>query len=666
MKARETSKASKVVAIVGSMKSGKTSLLESILMIGGRLGRKGLVEKGNTVGDPSAEAKNFQMSTEVSVASLELDGQCFSFLDCPGSIEFFAETQQALMAADIAVVVCEPNQAKIQTLSPLLHFLDQRKIPHLLFVNKVSDAQENLSNFITELQQISSRPLVLRELPLQENERTIGFVDLVSEKAYKFQSESTHPSLIQIPSQYTDREKSARTGMLEALADYNDELLVQILEDAEPASDDIISNFIEDVAADKLVPVLFGDGLHDYGVAHLINVLIEDTPDISNLLLRRGLVVHPNDTQLQIFKNLFIEHVGRVSLARLLQGDLPSNQNLAGSSAQIDLIDGYERKRAEQFSIGSIVALSKSVDFHAGDLVNSSHKILANDWPESLPSLYQMAVKSKSSSDDMKLTEALHKLIDEDCGLSISFDQCFNELILLGQGPLHLDVARFRLEYRQKIQVELSPPHVPYRETIKRPAKVQGRHKKQNGGHGQFGNVCFEIKPLSRGEGIRFTESISGGVIPKNYFAAIESGIRKSLARGPNGYPIIDLSVNLYDGSYHRVDSSDYAFEAAASTAIQQAVTECEPTVLEPIHEVALSIPRESLAAAQKLIAGKRGQILGFDNKPGWKDWIILNAYIPKAEMHDLISQLRSLSQGVGFFTDRFSYLQEQQNSVNP
>jgi elongation factor G len=657
--------APRCAALVGPYLSGKTTLLESLLFATGAITRKGSVKEGNSVGDSAPEARARKMSVEVNAAATEYLGEKWTFLDCPGSIELTQEAQNALMVADTAVIVCEPEVSRALTLAPLFRFLDDRKIPHMLFVNKMDSAAHRVRDVLAALQGVSSRRLVLRQVPIRKEERSgaetvAGYVDLVSERAYSYKPDQ--PSdLIQIPDDLVEREQAARRELLEALADFDDRLLEQLLEDVVPQKQEIYQQIAKDLAGDLIVPVLLGAGEHDHGVRRLLKALRHDVPGPDATAARIGVTPAAGDTAALVFKTYHQAHTGKISLARVWGATLPDGASLGGNRVSgIYRMKGHELGKQTAAANGEVVGLGRLDPVATGQLHSASGKAAgAVAWPEKLAPLFSLAINVENRADEVKLTTALHKLVDEDPSLSIEHNQDTHELVLWGQGEIHLQVAIDRLRMKYALAVKSRRPIVNYKETIRRSVKQHGRHKKQSGGHGQFGDVHVEIAPLPRGQGFEFIDNVVGGAVPRQYISSVEEGAREFLNRGPLGFPVVDVSVRLYDGQYHAVDSSDMAFKTAARIAMSEGMPKCDPVLLEPICSVQIAIPNEFTARVHGLISGRRGQILGFAAKEGWQGWDEVNAFLPQSELHDLIIELRSLTMGVGTFSWKFDHLQE-------
>ena len=649
--------ATRVVALVGPYSSGKTALLESMLHACGAITRKGTAEAANRTGDSSAEARARKMGVEINVACAEFMDDSWAFLDCPGSIEFQYDTQAALMVCDAAVVVCDPDPARATALAPLLHQLEALRVPHMLFVNKIDTAHRRIAELMAALQHISARKLVLRQVPIRQcgadgAETVAGYVDLVSERAYRYkQGEAS--DLIEIPSDIKQRENEARRELLESLADFDDALLEKLLEDVVPEKTAIYKDLHEELAADQIVPVLIGAAAQDHGVRRLLKALRHDVPSVAQTLKRRGTA---QGTAVEIFKTLNLAHTGKMSLARVWsgevkEGDVIDGQRIGGALRPF----GLQFSKAGKARAGDVAALAKMDRAATGDALGAR----LSPWGERPTSVFELAIHARNRADEVKLSTALAKLAEEDPSLMVEAREETHELVLRGQGEIHLHVTIEKLAGRYGVPVEKSVPRVAYRETIRKGAKQHGRYKRQTGGHGQFGDVHLEISPLPAGTGIKFTERIVGGVVPRQYIPGVEAGVREWMAKGTLGFPVVDVGVTLYDGTYHNVDSSDQAFRMAAKLALGEAMPLCQPVLLEPIVHVTVFAPSEFTAKLQRIVTTRRGQLLGYNARAGWTGWDEVKALMPASDIHDLIVEIRSLTFGVGSFRAQFDHLQE-------
>lgn len=650
------------VAIVGPYLSGKTTFLESILFVTGAITRKGSIKDKNTVGDSAPEARDRQMSVEIATACTQYDDVRFTFLDCPGSVEFSQETYNALIGVDAAVVVCEPVIDRVLTLAPLFKFLDDWEIPHLVFINKMDRANNNFMDVLHALKNVSSRPLVPHQYPIGQGENLVGFIDLVTEQAYHY-----HPGApadpVPFPAELKEQEHAARTEMLEELANFDDRLLEELLEEIEPPQEEIIQDLKMELGADLIVPVFLGIAEKDFGVRPLLQALLREAPTPETTLGRRGITLSGDAPLAQVLKTYFTPQGGKLSLVRVWQGTLTDGAVLNGVRAGgLYRLTGQQQNGIQEAKAGEIVAVGRLEGIKTGDTLSTNSGQPASELPkaEQLTPVYALAVTAEKRNDEVKISSAFGKLIEEDPSLSWEQHGDTREVILWGQGEIHLQVALDRLRRKYNLPMSTHLPQVPYKETIRKAvSSVHGRYKHQSGGHGQFGDVYLDIKPLSRGEGFNFNEKIVGGVVPRQYIPGVEIGVRESLAHGPLGFPVVDVAVTLINGSYHTVDSSEQAFKQAARLAMQEGMPKCEPTLLEPITAVEVCTPQEFTSKVMQLLTGHRGQILGYEGRSDWKGWDKVSAYLPQAEMQNFIVELRSLTMGVGFFNWKFDHLQE-------
>lgn len=647
------------VAIVGPYSSGKTTLLESILSTTGAIARKGTINDGNTVSDYSPEARDRAMSVEVSVASSRHGETDFTFLDCPGSIEFTQETHNALVGAGCAIVVCEADTAKVLTLAPLFKFLDDWEIPHVVFINKLDRSRDPFMEVLHALQEVSTRPLVPQQYPVRQNEDLVGYIDLITEQAYKYHAGQVADP-IPLPEQLQAEEQAARDELLETLADFDDHLLEELLEEIPPDPAEILRDLKQDLSADLVVPVFFGIGSQDFGVRPLLDAIVKEAPDPTVTAERRGLnVTEAGEPIAQVLKTYLTPQGGKLSLVRVWQGQLTEGMTLNEVRiGGIYHLMGGQQQTATQALTGEIVALARLDGIATGDTLTTESKF---ELPkaETLEPVYALSITPERRKDEVKLSGALGKLLEEDPSLHWEQHGDTHEIILWGQGEIHLQVAIDRLDRKYRLPMTTHIPHVPYKETIRKATTSHGRYKHQTGGHGAYGDVFLDIRPQSRGEGFEFSESIVGGVVPRQYIPGVETGVREFLGKGPLGFPVVDVAVNLSNGSYHSVDSSEQAFKQAARIAMTEGMAKCQPVLLEPILTVKVAAPNEFTSKVLQLVSGHRGQILGYEALDGWQNWDNITAYLPQAEMQNFIVELRSLTLGVGFFHWDYDHLQE-------
>lgn len=654
----------KCIAIVGPFASGKTTLLEAILARTGAIPRQNPVSSGSTVSDHSPEARAHAMSVEATIATTEFMGEQITFVDCPGSIEFSFEAEPVLAACDLAVVVAEADEKKIPALQLIMRKLDDLGVPRILFLNKVDKAIAGVRDTLKMLQPASSVPLLLRQIPLRKDGVVIGSIDLALERAYIYR-EYAESEVAQIPGDDKARELEARFSMLETLADHDDQLMEQLLDEIEPPKDAIFDDLAADLRDGAVTPVLIGTAEKGNGVLRLLKAIRHDAPDIEATRKRLG-AADGAATVVQVMKTIHTPHGGKLSVSRILSGQVADGSELwlpGGDTAKVSGI--YKMLGKDQFKLaiakaGDTVALGKLDEVKTGQTLTSAKsgikQLFAFEPPQPV---FAFALRPKERKDEVKMSAAIQRLAEEDPSLSLRHNQDSAETVLSGHGEMHLRVVRERLEGKNQIPVEGHAPAVPYRETIRKPVQQRGRHKKQSGGHGQFGDVVIEIKPLPRGSGFQFTDTITGGVVPKTYIQSVETGVRDYLKTGPLGFPVVDVAVNLSDGSYHAVDSSDMAFQMAAKLAMKEGMAACSPVLLEPVMKVEIVTPSDATSKIIALIPQRRGQILGYDARPDWPGWDVVEATMPQAEIGDLIIELRSATAGVASYRAAFDHMAE-------
>jgi elongation factor G len=652
------------IALVGPFQSGKTTLLEAILARTGAIPRAGSVDAGTSAGDASPEARHHKMSVALTAATTTFMGESYTFLDCPGSVEFAHDMRAALPAVDAAVVVCEADEKKLPQLQIILRELEELKIPRFLFLNKIDRASKRIRESLAMLQPASRVPLVLRQIPIWNGDLIEGFVDLALERAFVYR-EHKASEVIELEGGNLDRGKEARFSMLEKLADHDDALMEQLLEDIQPPRDAVFDDLARELREGQICPVLLGSALRGNGVLRLLKALRHEAPGVAETAKRLG-APSTKDPLGYVFKTVHLQHGGKLSLTRLLSGHLDDAAIVHASSGEAAKVSGilsvsgaHDTKRAAA-GAGDTIALGKLDTVKTGDTIAGGKTAPAAQVRiEPAAPVLAMSIAATDRKDDVKLGQALLRLNEEDPSLTMVQNPRTHDTVLWGQGEMHLRVALERLKDRYGVSVKSHPPAIGYQETIRKPITQRGRHKKQSGGHGQFGDVVLDIKPLPRGEGFQFSERVVGGAVPRNYIPAVEEGVNDGLARGPLGFPVVDVAVTLTDGSYHSVDSSDLAFRTAARIGLSEGLPQCQPVLLEPIHTVEIVCPTEATAKINAILSSRRGQILGFDTREGWPGWDCVRAMMPEAEIGELIVELRSATAGAGSFTRQFDHMAE-------
>jgi elongation factor G len=656
--AGESSKGTRVIALVGPAGAGKTSLAEAMLFAAGATDRLGSTANGSSIGDSSPESRQRGGSTELNLYNFDYLGDSFAIIDCPGSIGFAADGARALAVADVAIVVVDPDPARAPLAAPALRALDELGIPHLVFVNRIDQAHGRVRDLLSSLQPMSVSPLIARQIPIWDGERVSGFVDLALERAFKYRP-GQHSERIEIPAELQEREIEARTHMLEQLADHDDELLEQLLMDQAPAPEKVFQDLARETGESLGVSVLFGSAGSSWGVRRLLKALRHEAPGPEATASRLGVT----DAAMYVFKILH-GSIGRLALSRVLGGRIGEGTDLktqAGEHARLGAlfrVQGEKTQKVTEARDGDVVAVAKIDTVKPGEWLGSG-KLPPPVDVEYAARNCAIAIEPADRKDDVKLSGALQRLTEEDAGLIVEHDDANHEIRLRGINDEHLNTVLARLKRRYGVEVKSHAPTVGYRESIRKPVRQHGRHKKQSGGHGQFGDVIIEIRPLGRGEGFQFEERIHGGSVPRQWIPAVQEGVREAMRKGPLGFEVVDCAVTLVDGSYHSVDSSELAFRLAGRIAMQEALSAAHPHLLEPMHRLTVVCPSSATSRITSAVAGRRGQMLGLGPREGWTGWDRIEALIPEAELSGLEAELRSQSQGLATYEAAFDHLAE-------
>ncbi|MCB2113152.1 MAG: elongation factor G [Parvularculaceae bacterium] len=633
--------------IVGPQGVGKTTLLSQLMK---RAGAE------TPAFDSSAEAREFAMSTEPNFSRFDYLGDTWAMMDCPGSVELFEAGADAMRAADIVILVADPHVERAASLAPYLRLLDDQSIPHVIFINRIDEANVSIRTLMEAVQSHSARPLVLRQAPIREDGKIVGAVDLISERAWKYR-ENAASDLVELPESDAAREKEARETLLDALADFDDGLMEQILEDKTPPSAEVFGLMAKELQTDLIVPVVIGSASHGNGVTRLLKLLRHEAPDVDVAAARIG--INGGANVASVIRTFYAPHAGKISVARIWKGGLKDGDAVDGARVSgLVTLQGDARVKIESVREGELVGIPRIEELGAGDFIVDGGVRRNGESQRSGP-LYAQAISAANERDDVKLSSALQKMIEEDPSLSTERRADTGETILRGRGDMHLRLARAKLKNRYNIDIRMKTPKPSYRETIKGAADHHARHKKQSGGHGQFADIKVKIKPLGRGDGFHFDENIHGGSVPKQFIPAVEAGVKEELLSGPLGFPVVDVAVTLYDGQFHSVDSNEMSFKMAGRQAIRDALPGCQPVLLEPIYETVIYAPSSHTNKVHGVISSRRGQILGFDARKGWPGWDSVTAMMPEASIQDLIIELRSITQGAASFESRFDHYEE-------
>ncbi len=659
----ETVHGVRAVAIVGPSGTGKTSLAEALLFAAGAIPRLGAIDTGSSIGDASPEARARCGSTELNLMRFDWMGDGYVLIDAPGAPGFAADADMAIALADLALVVVDPDPVRAPLAEPTLRQLEKAGVPHALFVNKIDQARGRVRDLLAALQPLSAAPLVARQLAIREGEEVTGFVDLALERAFRYVP-GKRSEQVPLTDELRDDEAAARFGMLEHLADHDDRLLEQLLIDEAPQLDTIFDDLTRETAEGLIVPVLFGSAISGTGIGRLLKMLRHDTPAAAATAERIGI----EGAGALVFKISHGSAVGRLALARVFGDPIAEGATLAGPdgapvrTGSLFALQGGQSAKVASAAPGDIVGIARIDAVQAGDGLGAAAEALARaDRPVANCAL---AISAKDHKDEVRLSTGLNRLAEEDRGLRWGLDEETRETLLRGINDEHLAVVLARLDRRYGVEVSARRPATAYKETIRKAVTQHGRHKKQSGGHGQFGDVIIEVHPLARGEGFRFDDAITGGAIPRQWIPAVEQGVRDAMMKGPMGFPVVDVAVTLIDGSFHSVDSSELAFRTAGRLAMAEALAAAVPYLLEPIAYVTIRTPGSAVSRITSAATSRRGQMLGIAPLEGWSRWDVIELLLPEVELAGLDTDLRSLSQGMARHEARFDHFAEVNGKV--
>lgn len=664
------------VAVIGPHGVGKTTLVESMLFDMAVNPTRGRVEEGSTTTDFEPEEIVREMSLGTAMAWGDWKGTTIHLLDTPGHSEFTSEARNALAIADAALLVLDAAKGVDANVRKLYQLAKGMGLPVLIFLNKVETAgARDYAELLAQIREQLDPHEVPLELPIGRGAGFKGDYDLVGMHTWYFAPETGEVTeLAEVPSEIHAEVQRYHTELVEAIAEQHDDLLERYLDGQEPSGPELMANLKRDLLEGKLVPVLCGSAQANVAVRPLLDVIVALLPDPSE---RRYPALADTETQattplapdaqapvaLTIFKTFSDPYLGKISVFRVLRGTLSHDSHLvdaqSGAEERIGRLFkllGKKQVPVEHLGPGEIGAVAKLKSAQTGDtLVAGGHQAqhLRYPMPTLAPSIWSLAIAPAAKQDEARLAITLAKMREEDPALVVSTEPRTHRTLLSGQGPMHLEVTLARLQGRYNLAVTRSEPQIPYRETITGSAQGQGRHKKQSGGRGQFGDVWLRIEPLPRGAGLEFVDAVVGGAVPRNFIPAVEKGVRETLEAGLlAGFPIQDVRVTLFDGSAHSVDSSEMAFKMAAFLALKQIFTQASPVLLEPVLDVTLTVPVESLGDAMGDLNTRRAQIEGVDGN-------VIHARLPLSELPGLVATLQSYTKGQGSIESSFHGYQE-------
>ncbi len=659
------------VALLGHGNSGKTSLSEAMLFDTGTISRLGKVDEGNTTSDFDPEEQRRKISVNTSILPMDWEGHRVTILDTPGYTDFVGEVRSAVRVVEGAVVLLDAVAGVEVGTELVWQHASDYKLPRIVFVNKMDRENADFQKAVASLTEVLGVRPAIMQLPIGSQANFKGVVDLVTRTAYV----GPKAERAEIPSDMASQVEEARTQLIEVAAEGDDELIMKYLDGEELSVEEIYRGLRLGVSSGKIVPVLCGSALANVGVQPLLSAIVALLPSPAQGNEIRAKNPATGETEVLsatdngpmaalAFKTTADPFVGRLTYLRVYSGILESDSRVFNARAeseerigQLFLIRGKEQIPVSALRAGEIGGVAKLSSTVTGDTLCDKGRPLLLD-PVTYPKpIFSASISPKTKADLDKMSTALSRLVEEDPTLAVSRDTETNETILSGMGESHVEIAARKLQQKFGVEIVLGTPKVPYRETITRTASAQGRHKKQTGGHGQFGDVWLRLEPLPRGAGFEFVDEIFGGAVPRQYIPAVEKGVRETMAKGIlAGYPVVDVRVALYDGSYHAVDSSEMAFKIAANLGFKKAMEEAGPVLLEPIMQVVITIPEQYMGDVLGDLNTRRARVQGMEQAHGRS---VVTAQVPLAEMLHYATTLRSITQGRGVYTMEFSHYEE-------
>jgi elongation factor G len=659
------------VALVGHRGSGKTSLHEALLFQAGAINRMGTVVDGTTVSDADPDEKARQMSITAAMATFEWQERKVNLIDTPGDSSFIADALGALRVCESAVFVINAVMGVEVHASRLWARAAELDLARLVFVNMLDRERADFFRALDSLKSAFGPHVVATEIPIGSEHEVRGVIDLVDMKAYEYDGAGRDNSKeIPVPSELEDQAQEYREKLMDEVAENSDALMERYLEGEEISHEELVEALKDGTNHGAMFPVTCGVATRNMATNRLLDAIVEDLPspvkhgglDVGEVTLEP---VEDKEMFAYVFKTRADPFAGRINMFRVYQGVVKQDSQVLNTRThtkerigQLLTFEGQHTGHANDFGPGDIGAVAKLKETKAGDWLAS------RDEPIEMPSIklpapvMAFAVEPKSKGDEEKVFTALRRLQEEDPTIDLHRDEQTGEQIVAGLSQVHVEVIVERLKSRFGAEVNLNPPHVPYQETIRKPAKAHGRHKKQTGGRGQFGDVHIEIEPMAPGEGFAFDNAIKGGVVPSGFIPAVEKGVLEAMQTGVvAGYPVKDVRVRLYDGSYHTVDSSEMAFKLAGSLAMKQAMEEAAPVLLEPIMLLTVAVPEDAVGDVIGDLNSRRGRPLGME--PVGAGMTEVKAEVPMAEMLSYAPDLRSITGGQGEFTMEFLRYEE-------
>ena len=661
------------VGLIGHGSAGKTSVAEAILYTSGVSDRLGKAGDTSSIMDYDADEIKRGHTISASLACCEWDKHKINILDTPGDNNFIADTPACIRVIDDAVVVIGANDGIQFYTEKAWQWAEDQDLLRIVFLNKVDHERSNIPPILENLKKKFKKTPVFLQLPVGNGDSFSGIVDLVDNKYYAYDKGGDGKGKVaEIPSDMKDSVENARAELTEAVAEVDDELIEVYLEKGELSDEEFHQGLKNGIESGQLIPVLCGSGLQNMGIDLLLKAVIDYLPSpekrdpVIGKSVKNGAEQERKPDPAEpfsslVFKTIADPYAGKLTLFRVYSGSIKADSSVYNASkenneriGQIYLLQGKKQVPVSELSAGDMGAVAKLKVTATGDTLSDAQNAVVFDDIQFPMPVFSQAILPKTRADEEKISSALHRVVEEDPTLKVERNAQTHELLVSGMGQLHLDVIIERLKQRFGVEVDTKPPKVPYLETIRGSTKVQGKYKKQTGGRGQFGDTWLEISPVQKGGGFIFEDKIVGGAIPKTYIPAVEKGIQEAMAQGVIAhYPMVDVKVKLYDGSYHNVDSSEMAFKIAGSLGFKKGVVDCRPVLLEPIVNMQVVVPSEHVGDIMGDLNSKRGKIQGIDADD---DMQTVRVHVPMAEILNYAADLRSLTSGRGMFVMEFDH----------
>jgi elongation factor G len=663
-------------AIISHGGAGKTSLAEAMIFDAGATTRLGKVDESSSVLDFEPEEVKRKTTISSSIYSFAWKKQPFTLIDTPGDFNFISETKTSMQGGDSVVVLADAvDGVRVQT-EKVWEFASEFSQPRIIFISKMDRERADFAKTVRDIQNNFGKACVPLQVPIGAAESFKGVVDILSGKAYVYgQGDSGKFDVKEMPADLADSAAEYKEAIVEHVAESSDELLEKYLDTGELSPEEIKGALRASVISGKLIPIACGTGTGNVGIQPLLDLIAECMPSpldrgaVSGRSVKGDAELKRDPDEGAPFSSLVIKTVsdpyaGRLSILRVFSGTLSPDSTVHNANketkerfGQLLKIKGKNQEPVQTAGPGDIIAVAKLKETVTQDTLCSERDPIVFSSIELPPAIYSLAVEPKSKGDEEKIFSSLSRLMEEDLTLKLERNEETREMILSGMGEIHIEAVVDKLKRKFGVEVNLKLPKVSYKETIKGKARVQGKYKKQSGGRGQYGDCWIEMEALPRGEGFHFYDKIVGGVIPRQYIPAVEKGIAEALQEGTlAGYPVVDFKVDLVDGSYHTVDSSEMAFKIAGSMAFKKAMADAKPTLLEPIAEMEITVPDDAMGDIIGDLNSRRGRVLGMETK-GNKQ--IVKAQVPLSEVLKYAPDLRSMTAGRGMFTMKFSHYEE-------